>query len=446
MKPLCSQTVIAAVIRGLRVQRTFAWRWAALLILALGLASFSLDWRLPLTQGSPEFAQAQAQTQTQTQTRGLPRVSAITTNQAAEATIVTIRLDQAIKYRFFALPTPSPRIVIDMPRVNWGLGNGKAGTLIGEGGVSQIRFADKSQSESRIVLDLTGPMRVRKHEIVGVLGGRQLRLELVPTNPNTFATTAPLPKPRAVEKVNSVPTPIRPNPSGRRFVIVIDPGHGGKDPGATGVSGTLFEKEVTLASAILLRDYLRRDRRFEVILTRDSDVFLTLERRILTARDKRADLFISLHADSAPPGSRAVGATVYTLSEAGGQRARQLLNNDNWSIAQPNQTQDKSVMEILRDLTQRDTKNQSAIFGQSLIGEIRKIGPVTQTSHRRAGFFVLLSPRVPAVLLEMGFMSHPEDEVRLGNPQFRSRQMAATAKSISTYFDRVQVISGGASK
>jgi N-acetylmuramoyl-L-alanine amidase len=440
MKPLSYQTVIAAVTRLFRAQRSFAWRCAALLVLALGLASLSIVWRAPLTQGSPEFAQAQAQT------RGLPRVSAITASQAAEATIVTIRLDQAIKYRFFALPTPSPRLVIDMPRVNWGLGNGKAGTLIGEGGVSQIRFADKSQSESRIVLDLTGPMRVRKHEIVGVLGGRQLRLELVPTNPNTFAATAPLPKPRAVEKVNSVPTPIRPNPSGKRFVIVIDPGHGGKDPGAPGVSGTLFEKEVTLASAILLRDYLRRDRRFEVILTRDSDVFLTLERRILIARDKRADLFISLHADSAPAGSRAVGATVYTLSEAGGQRARQLLNNDNWSIAQPNQTQDKSVMEILRDLTQRDTKNQSAIFGQSLIGEIRNVGPVTQTSHRRAGFFVLLSPRVPAVLLEMGFMSHPEDEARLRNPQFRSRQMAATAKSISAYFDRVQMISGGATK
>ena len=97
----------------------------------------------------------------------------------------------------------------------------------------------------------------------------------MPTNPNTFAATAPLPKPRAVEKVNSVPTPIRPNPSGRRFVIVIDPGHGGKDPGATGVSGTLFEKEVTLASAILLRDYLRRDRRFECSLTPGTEVLFT---------------------------------------------------------------------------------------------------------------------------------------------------------------------------
>ncbi len=170
MKPLSYQTVIAALIRLLLVQRTFAWRWAGLLLVALGLASISFDWRAPITKGSPEFTQAQAQT------RGLPRVSAITTTQAAEATIVTIRLDQSIKYRFFALAAPSPRLVIDMPRVNWGLGNGKAGTLIGEGGVSQIRFADKSQAESRIVLDLTGPMRVRKHEIVGVLGGRQAAL------------------------------------------------------------------------------------------------------------------------------------------------------------------------------------------------------------------------------------------------------------------------------
>ena len=99
-------------------------------------------------------------------------------------------------------------------------------------------------------------------------------------------------------------------------------------------------------------------------------------------------------------------------------------------------------MEILRDLTQRDTKNQSAILGQNLIDQIRGVGPVTATSHRRAGFFVLLSPRVPAVLLEMGFMSDREDEARLVDPAFRQRQMEATARAIASYFDRVQLVTG----
>jgi N-acetylmuramoyl-L-alanine amidase len=414
-----------------------SWRVWALLLLGIGLAIFPLGW-----MGAPR-----AQTDSPTQASNLPRVSAISASQVDGATIVTIRLDQSVRYHFFALGVPSPRLVIELPRVSWGLGNGKAGNVAGTGGVKQLRFADKSEKESRIVLDLNGPMRVRKHEITGVFGGRQLRLELVPASTSAFLAAAPQPSAQSAPlDVLTVPALVRPSNSSRRFVIVIDPGHGGKDPGALGVSGTLQEKQVTLASARLLAEYLRKDRRFEVILTRDTDVFLPLEQRIIIARDKRADLFISLHADSAPAGSRAAGATVYTLSEAGGQRARQILNKDNWSITPSTQTKDKSVVEILRDLTQRDTKNQSAIFGQALIQEIQTIGPVTGTSHRRAGFFVLLSPRVPAVLLEMGFMSHPEDEARLNNPQFRSRQMAATAKTIGAYFDRVQIMSGAGGK
>jgi N-acetylmuramoyl-L-alanine amidase len=120
------------------------------------------------------------------------------------------------------------------------------------------------------------------------------------------------------------------------------------------------------------------------------------------------------------------------------------LNNDNWSIAPSNRTQDQSVIDILRDLTQRDTKNQSAVFGQGLIDQIRRVGPVTATSHRRAGFFVLLSPRVPAVLLEMGFVTNAEDAARLNDPAFRSRQMGSAARAISDYFDRLQVVSGTA--
>jgi N-acetylmuramoyl-L-alanine amidase len=409
--------------------------WGAVLALILVVAPILWFGR----QGDvrPVAAVAEAQS-------GPARVTGMSASQNATGTIVSIRLDRNINYRVFSLAQPSPRLVIDMPRVNFTIGNGRTGNLNGAGGVNSFRFAQKSETESRIVIDLNAPMRVQSQEIVGVLGGRALRLELVPTTAAVFASAPPPPKTVATAASLPVPAPMKQGQNGRRFVVVIDAGHGGKDPGASGLEGALIEKNVTLASAIALRDFLRRDRRFEVILTRDTDIFLTLERRILTARDRRADLFISLHADAAPPTARVNGATVYTLSEEGGERARRLLNNDNWSIAPSNRTQDQSVLDILRDLTQRDTKNQSAVFGQGLIDQIRRIGPVTATSHRRAGFFVLLSPRVPAVLLEMGFVTHPDDAARLADPQFRSRQMAATARSISNYFDRVQVVSGTA--
>jgi N-acetylmuramoyl-L-alanine amidase len=409
--------------------------------LALLLVAIPVIWFGSKTETFPTSASAQAQVRPTSQA-GPGRISGMSASQSGASTIVTIRVDRPLDARIFSLAQPSPRLVLDVPRVTFGIGNGQSGTVAGGAGVNGFRFAQKSATESRIVIDLKGPMRVARQEVVNVLGGRALRLELVPTSMEVFASAAPPPQAAAPAASLPVPAPLKQGQNGRRFVIVIDAGHGGKDPGAQGLEGRLVEKEVTLASAIALRDYLRRDRRFEVILTRDSDVFLTLERRILIARDRRADLFISLHADAAPPTARVNGATVYTLSEEGGQRARRLLNNDNWSIAPSNRTQDESVIEILRDLTQRDTKNQSAIFGQGLIDQIRRVGPVTATSHRRAGFFVLLSPRVPAVLLEMGFLTNNEDAQRLGDPAFRSRQMASTARAISDYFDRLQVVSG----
>jgi N-acetylmuramoyl-L-alanine amidase len=426
--------------------RSQTWvMWGALL--AVFLMVLPVLWLGRQGDVRPIAAVAEAQSGTGGVTGGgtgrvAGRVTGMSASQNGPITVVMIRLDRSINYRVFSLAQPSPRLVIDIPRVNFAIGNGQAGTLNGAGNVNSFRFAQKSEAESRIVIDLKSPMRIQKQEITNILGGRALRLELLPTTAAEFASAPPPPKASVTASSLPVPAPMKQGQNGRRFVVVIDAGHGGKDPGAIGLDGALVEKNVTLSSAIALRDYLRRDRRFEVILTRDTDVFLTLERRILTARDRRADLFISLHADAAPPTARVFGATVYTLSEEGGQRARRLLNNDNWSIAPSNRTQDQSVLDILRDLTQRDTKNQSAVFGQGLIDQIRRVGPVTATSHRRAGFFVLLSPRVPAVLLEMGFVTNVDDATRLIDPNFRSRQMAATARAISSYFDRVQVVAG----
>jgi N-acetylmuramoyl-L-alanine amidase len=366
-----------------------------------------------------------------------PKIYAVQIENTANGNLsLNIRTDRDFKVNYFSLPNPTPRLVIDIPKVDWKINNNASGQINGIGVVKKIRYADKSDKESRIVLDLSSPAKVISQNIISNINGKILKIEIGATNNDAFAQNTP--KTNNVARPLAFPSPISPKYAGKKYVIVIDAGHGANDPGALGYTKGVYEKQVTLASALALRDILKRDPRFTVIMTRENDTFLELEKRIIIARDIRADLFISLHADSAPQ-ANAEGATVYTLSESGGDRSRKLLNRDNWTVVPPNRSRDNNVTEILRDLTQRDTKNQSAIFAENIIRNLRGIGPLTSSSHRRAGFFVLLSPTTPAVLFEMGFITSQKDEARLINPAFRSRQMAAVATSIKEYFDNLQM-------
>jgi N-acetylmuramoyl-L-alanine amidase len=346
------------------------------------------------------------------------------------STYISIKTNRDFNYRIFSLTQPSTRLVIDFDRAAWKFGSPNGGLIAGKGLIKQIRYALKSEHQSRIVLDLQQPAKVISQQFSNEISGRFLVIRLANTDLKTFASQQPAQLPKSTKLI----APVSLKSGKQKYTIVIDAGHGGHDPGALGITKGVFEKDVTLASAILLRDNLRRDQRFNVIMTRSSDVFLPLEKRIIIARDLRADLFISLHADSAGT-AKAQGATVYTLSEEGGDRSRRLLNRDNWTVVPPNRTNDNTVTEILRDLTQRDTKNQSAVFAENILLNIKDAGPLTSSSHRRAGFFVLLSPTVPAVLLEMGFITDPDDQARLINPEFRNRQMSGVARAIREYFD-----------
>ena len=219
-----------------------------------------------------------------------------------------------------------------------------------------------------------------------------------------------------------------------RKVIVIDAGHGGHDPGAQGSNE--HEKDLTLAAARVLRDRLQREGRYVVVLTRDSDVYVALEDRVRIARKANADLFISLHADSGTTPDLK-GATVYTLSEQGTTRAaNQVFEKANWiSMALPGA--DQQVNRILLDLTQRETRNRSSEFAETLLARIADKAPLLRRSHRDAGFMVLLAPDVPAVLLEMGFITNPADERRLADTAERRRLMDGVAQAIDTYFGPV---------
>ena len=217
-----------------------------------------------------------------------------------------------------------------------------------------------------------------------------------------------------------------------RKVIVIDAGHGGHDPGALGAHAQ--EKDLTLAAARLLKAKLARTGKFKIVLTRDSDVFVPLEQRVQIARKAGADLFISLHADVGADLS-VHGATVYTLSDQGVDRAAKGANDADSFLNVKLPGRDQSVKQILLDLTQRNTRNRSGAFAETLIDSVGRQTDLVSRSHRDAGYVVLLAPDVPAVLLEMGFITNRRDEAALMDPQRRGKLMDSVAEAIETYFD-----------
>lgn len=218
-----------------------------------------------------------------------------------------------------------------------------------------------------------------------------------------------------------------------RHVIVIDPGHGGKDPGASAIVGGV-EKDITLAAAHILKGQLEADGRYKVYLTRETDTYIALDDRVSLARDWRADLFISLHADAAGSPSVA-GASVYTISARGERRIDAEADKNNWKIPIEDGTPER-VSGILEDLVKRETRTRSAEFAEILLPELSAAGPVLRDTHRNAGFYVLLAPDVPAVLLELGFLTNEADAKRLGSERGRKASATAIKRGIDAYFDR----------
>jgi len=232
--------------------------------------------------------------------------------------------------------------------------------------------------------------------------------------------------------------PQRQPPAPRRPVIVLDPGHGGLDPGAIGATG-VFEKDVTLAVARRLRDRLTATGRFAVVLTRDADIYLRLRERVQVARRAEADLFLSLHADSNPdPGLR--GASVYTLSDRASDReAAQLAQRENRVdalIGVHMDPEDEVMASILIDLAQRRTRGDSNVMAELLVGQLGEQVSLLNNSHRQAGFAVLTAPDVPSVLVELGHLSNAEDERALVTREHQERLTAALAEAVSAFFAR----------
>ena len=309
----------------------------------------------------------------------------------------------------------SGRLDLALSGLDGGAGLGGTGQ-----GLVRVWAVDDSTGSATLKLDLTRPVQVSRRFILPPSDGSpnyRYVMDLIASGP-PIATPAP---------GKAVTVALR-----SRKVVVIDAGHGGKDPGALGED--VQEKSVTLPAALALKARLERDGRYKVVLTRSDDTFVPLTGRVQIARRADADLFISLHADAGgDPSLR--GATVYTLSDKGSERAAQnLMRNDNWFINVSLPGRDRAVNQILLDLTQRATKNQSTAFADMLVGRVSEQAPLLQRGHRDAGYVVLLAPDVPAVLLEMGFITNLDDEAALRNSARRARLMSAVGDAIDDYF------------
>ena len=348
-------------------------------------------------------------------------------------------LSKKVDVHVFAMGNPY-RVIVDAPDVSFqmpdGIGKEKRGL------VTAYRYGLFAPGKARIVIDVSGPFLIDKAFVLEPRDDQPARLvvDLVPTDEKTFLAKLKEAKPAQPSSEGQAMIPLAPSrPADAKPVVVLDPGHGGVDPGTSSTTG-ITEKEVVLTFARTLKTKLEATGRYEVFLTRDDDTFLPLRGRVEFAQKKGAGLFLSIHADYFPQQiDKATGATVYTLSEeASDEEARALATKENFSdalagIELPSDS-DEELANILIDLAQRETQNRSVVFARSIVGELASKGTLHTKRLRSAGFRVLKAPDVPSVLLELGFLSNPDDEKRLTSEAWRDRNADAVAESIDVYF------------
>jgi N-acetylmuramoyl-L-alanine amidase len=351
------------------------------------------------------------------------------------ATRVVIDLSGPVEFRHIKLAQP-PRLAIDLPEVTWTVVGDPAAKATGL--VQGIRFGQPRPGVSRIVLDVAQPFGIdrvfqlppsgdRGHRIVTDLVARQVN-----GVPLQDANGAPLAGPAGL---TVMPLP-KMKPA--RRIVVLDPGHGGVDPGAIGGTTRLLEKDVALRMGLALREALEATGRYQVVMTRDDDRIVRLRDRLRIARESQGELFVSLHADSLVRAPDVSGASVYTLSErASNDEAARLARKENRADILAGvdlSEQEEIVTEILIDLAQRDANNKSLKVAGLLVEELRNATQMAKRAQARAGFVVLKSPDMPSILIELGYLSNPADEGALADPGHIAGLAAAVVRAIDRHF------------
>lgn len=346
---------------------------------------------------------------------------------APDNTRLVFDVSGPMQYRLFRLADPD-RVVIDFSgtRLRGGLSPAVDGIVRG------VRHAVRANGELRVVLDVQNRMQVRHFMLApNETYGHRLVVDLI--DEAKQASIAPKPADNAVKRsVADITEP-------RAIVIAIDAGHGGEDPGALGASG-LREKDVVLAIARRLEKLIAAEQGMHPVLIRDGDYYLSLRQRTRKAREHKADLFVSIHADAFRD-RRVQGGSLFVLSQNGAssEAARWLAERENASDLVGGvslEDKDDVLASVLLDLSQSATLEASHVVANSILQRMRPVGKLHRPSVQQAGFAVLKSPDVPSVLIETAFISNPDDEARLRDGRYQQQMAQAIFDGVRDYFTR----------
>lgn len=371
----------------------------------------------------------------------LPNVMDVRVSATPDRARLVIDLAAKSEFALVSLSEPD-RLAIDVRAATFSVPE-PSGTPAGEGNMISEYLVEQAASDRvRTILTLSAPAQVQQAYMLDPFEGQPARLvvDIIPATAEEFAANVS----RDAAASVTAPTAATPTPAGgseipiaSRPLVVIDPGHGGIDSGAETASG-IKEKDIVLAFALRLQELLVASGRFDVALTREGDNFLRLEERVALARTNKADLFISIHADSfQQPEIR--GASVYTRDEnATDVLDKVLADKENKTdviagFAMPQMAPE--VVDILLDLMRREMRHQSYAAAQAIVHQLEPSVALRRFPVRQADFFVLQAPDVPSVLVELGFLSNADDMANLLRGEWQDRTADALARGISSYFD-----------
>lgn len=377
------------------------------------------------------------------------RILTLSSRREGAVTRLTVGLEGAGRLRVYRLEGPD-RLVIEGTGLGFGPGLATASLAPGTA-ASDFRYGSLAAGEGRLVVDLAERVRLLSATVADDILSVAVSADGLRAPPEepvivVFGPDALPPPPASLPPTAWAATTAAAGADSAapraRKVIVIDPGHGGRDPGAVTESG-LYEKDVVLAVGRRLSAVLAKRAGYDVRMTRDADQSLSLDRRVELSRAARADLFISLHADTfagQPQAASVHGGAVYVLAEQASDRfAETLARRENAAdmrlgLDASGPARDPSVDAILSDLTQRETRAFAARAQASLVRSLPHAMTLAREPARGAAFRVLKQAETPAVLIELGYMSNRDDVARLTAPDWQGRVAEAIARAVDTYF------------
>jgi len=362
--------------------------------------------------------------------------------QSGETVRLTMMLSAVMAVEAWVQAAPD-RVIVEMPSTNFQI---QPNAKKAAGFVSAYRYGLFTADKARIIIDLSQPATIARTEIRPVRGGfGEFTIELKKVARAEFlaeAAKAKKPQETPAQAIAAKP------PGETRRTIVIDPGHGGIDPGT--MVASISEKAVVLAFGKALKEQLEANARYRVVMTRDDDRFVSLSDRVQTGRNEQADLFISIHADSLMQAQEVRGATVYTRSErATDAEAAKLAAKENEADSAAGLETREEVQDvagILMDLARRETRTFTGVFARNLVDKLGGSIKMHKIPLRSARFWVLSAPDVPSVLIELGYMSSPKDAELLNSPEWRGKAVTAVSAAIGDYFARERASVGQAAE